>query len=227
MKFIDVAEIAVSAGKGGDGCIAFRREKGVPRGGPSGGNGGRGGSVWLVAATGTTTLSFRPPIIALAASRVSRSSHGHTPPHHRTTDHPSGTPSIWPAVSGGSASGIPKGTWRRGTSGRSDKRRDHHAACSSPATRIASARAATKGSREAAVRRRRRIRVEEELASSSASSGVMPSTTRRWVPRKALGGRHHAGATTASAHRQRGLRTIIGPWPSGWAEPSAPDKTTS
>ncbi len=56
MKFVDVAEISVTAGAGGDGCVAFRREKGVPRGGPAGGNGGRGGSIWLVATEETSTL---------------------------------------------------------------------------------------------------------------------------------------------------------------------------
>jgi len=56
LKFVDVAKISVTAGRGGDGCVAFRREKGVPRGGPSGGNGGRGGSIWLVATDETSTL---------------------------------------------------------------------------------------------------------------------------------------------------------------------------
>ncbi|MCU0541946.1 MAG: GTPase ObgE [Oscillatoriaceae cyanobacterium Prado104] len=56
MQFIDRAEIQVVAGKGGDGMVAFRREKYVPAGGPSGGNGGRGGSVFLVAVESLQTL---------------------------------------------------------------------------------------------------------------------------------------------------------------------------
>jgi GTP-binding protein len=54
--FIDEAVIEVEAGRGGDGCVSFRREKHVPRGGPDGGDGGDGGSVILVADTHLSTL---------------------------------------------------------------------------------------------------------------------------------------------------------------------------
>ncbi len=56
MKFVDQATIMVSAGKGGDGCLSFRREKFVPKGGPDGGDGGDGGSVYLAVDEGLNTL---------------------------------------------------------------------------------------------------------------------------------------------------------------------------
>jgi GTP-binding protein len=56
MKFIDEANIEVIAGDGGNGAVSFRREKYVPRGGPDGGDGGRGGSIWAIADRNINTL---------------------------------------------------------------------------------------------------------------------------------------------------------------------------
>ncbi len=55
--FIDTARIYLKAGKGGDGCASFRREKFIPYGGPDGGHGGKGGSIWFEASSNITTLA--------------------------------------------------------------------------------------------------------------------------------------------------------------------------
>ncbi|MGO9230655.1 MAG: GTPase ObgE [Bryobacteraceae bacterium] len=73
MLFLDQARILVKAGDGGNGCMAFRREKYVPRGGPSGGDGGRGGDVYLVSTVHQNTLlqfSYNPE------HRAERGRHG-------------------------------------------------------------------------------------------------------------------------------------------------------
>src|SRR5436190_824168 len=70
MKFVDEATIRVEAGNGGNGALSFSREKFVPMGGPDGGDGGLGGSVYLVGDEGLNTLSdFRH-------TRVFRAAHG-------------------------------------------------------------------------------------------------------------------------------------------------------
>ena len=56
MKFLDEAKVYVRSGDGGNGCVAFRREKFIEFGGPNGGDGGRGGDVWAVCVDGLNTL---------------------------------------------------------------------------------------------------------------------------------------------------------------------------
>ena len=56
MSFIDEAAIQLIAGSGGNGCLSFRREKFIPKGGPDGGDGGKGGSIFLKADSSLTTL---------------------------------------------------------------------------------------------------------------------------------------------------------------------------
>ncbi len=70
MKFIDEATIEAHAGKGGDGSASFRREKFVPRGGPDGGDGGRGGSIVAVADRNINTL------VDYRFARIHRAKHG-------------------------------------------------------------------------------------------------------------------------------------------------------
>ena len=56
--FVDQVKVTLRAGKGGNGCVSFRRERGVPRGGPDGGRGGDGGSIFLVSDENLHTLAF-------------------------------------------------------------------------------------------------------------------------------------------------------------------------
>lgn len=56
MKFLDLAKVYIRSGGGGAGCVSFRREKHIEYGGPNGGDGGRGGDVWVVAVDGLNTL---------------------------------------------------------------------------------------------------------------------------------------------------------------------------
>lgn len=56
--FVDQVKVTLSAGKGGNGCLSFRRERGVPKGGPDGGRGGDGGDVFIWSKEGLSTLAF-------------------------------------------------------------------------------------------------------------------------------------------------------------------------
>jgi GTP-binding protein len=56
--FVDQVNVTLRAGKGGDGCLSFRRERGVPKGGPDGGRGGKGGSIYFVSHKDLNTLAF-------------------------------------------------------------------------------------------------------------------------------------------------------------------------
>ncbi|HEY1724770.1 MAG TPA: GTPase ObgE [Steroidobacteraceae bacterium] len=79
MKFVDEATVRVQAGNGGRGSASFRREKFVPFGGPDGGDGGHGGSVWLQAQDGINTLAdFRVERVFRARSGEGGSSNGCT-----------------------------------------------------------------------------------------------------------------------------------------------------
>jgi GTP-binding protein len=71
--FVDQVNVTLRAGKGGDGCVSFRRERGVPKGGPDGGRGGNGGSIFLAADKNLNTLAyfrFHP------INKASRGAHG-------------------------------------------------------------------------------------------------------------------------------------------------------
>lgn len=57
MKFVDEARIEIIAGHGGNGCLSFRREKFIPFGGPNGGDGGKGGNIYLIGEEGLNTLT--------------------------------------------------------------------------------------------------------------------------------------------------------------------------
>ena len=90
--FADRATVFVKAGRGGDGCISFRREKHVPKGGPDGGDGGDGGDVELVADPDLRDLSrFRQA----SHFRAQRGTHGAAPARPDGAVRGSSWPSRW------------------------------------------------------------------------------------------------------------------------------------
>jgi GTP-binding protein len=92
--FVDEVDIHVEAGSGGRGCLAFRREKRVPRGGPSGGDGGHGGSVFVVASPHVNTLinyRFHPEFAAERGGHGEGSNRTGQSGHDLVLDVPIGT----------------------------------------------------------------------------------------------------------------------------------------
>ncbi|MEE9276258.1 MAG: GTPase ObgE, partial [bacterium] len=77
--FVDTAKVRGQAGRGGDGCLSFRREKFIPRGGPDGGDGGRGGHIIFRATSSLTTLlPFRyHPLLRAKAGKAGMGSRKH------------------------------------------------------------------------------------------------------------------------------------------------------
>ena len=75
MKFLDEAKVYVRSGDGGNGCVAFRREKYIEFGGPSGGNGGRGGDVVIEAVGGNLGLDAALSLVRKAGTVMSVSAH--------------------------------------------------------------------------------------------------------------------------------------------------------
>ena len=80
--FVDRVEIEVTAGNGGNGCLSFRRERYVPKGGPDGGDGGHGGSVVIEAREGVDNLSaiaHRKHCAKHSAQTLWQAQHSHSP----------------------------------------------------------------------------------------------------------------------------------------------------